>query len=328
MPVPKVNSAPPFEITRASHVRLCVADLDRSLRFYEELVGLVVTEREADIAYLRGVEEVCHHSLVLTRSGDGPACECIGMRVAGDAEIDRAAAALAERGIPIERIDVPHQGATLRFADPSGAAIELCGSMATLPRYSVAYDERKGAAPIGLDHYQLHVRDDDLATTFYADLGFRTSEFITMGGSPDEPLLGSFLARKGNANDLVMVRNVGPRLHHFSYVIHDAPVRMVALCDRAAAMGVADAVEWGPSRHGLGDEIFLYLRDPDGHRLELLSHPYLFVDLEEEPLGWSRREPKVPKLWGPDAPASWFEEASVFVGVEPAEPVELAGTDR
>ena len=63
--LPRTNYEPLFNITRASHVVLTVKDLAASRRFYEEVIGLIVTLEEGDTLYLRGIEEACHHSLVL-----------------------------------------------------------------------------------------------------------------------------------------------------------------------------------------------------------------------------------------------------------------------
>ena len=43
-------------------------DLAASREFYTRVIGLVVTEESADTIYLRGLEEICHHSLVIHRS--------------------------------------------------------------------------------------------------------------------------------------------------------------------------------------------------------------------------------------------------------------------
>ena len=44
------------------------------------------------------------------------------------------------------------------------------------------------------------------------------------------------------------------------------------------------------------------------------------IDAEEEPFGWARHDRSTPNLWGPPAPARWFEEASHFAGVPVVEP--------
>jgi catechol 2,3-dioxygenase len=326
VPLPSITFPPPFDITRFSHVRLTTRDLAASRRFYEELVGLVVSDEGDGIVYLRGVEEVCHHSLVL-RAGDKAECERIGFRVRSEDDLRAAAAFFDGRGLPTQMVELPFQGSTMHTVDPDGLPLELCVSMDTRPRHEFGFDSHRGAAPSNIDHCQSHVVEPDRGAAFYAELGFRISEYITFDGEPDQPLVGAFMARKGNANDLVLIRKLGPRFHHFSYVVHEAPTRLAHLCDVAAGMGLADSIEWGPARHGVGHEIFIYLRDPDGHRIELLSQPFQFIDPEVEPLRWSRQHPRTSMIWGPPPPVSWQNEASLYPATPVTEPkpLEAAG---
>jgi len=69
--LPPVNLRPPFNISRSSHLRLNVADLAESRNFYTNILGLVVTEEDDATCYVRGLQEACHHSLVLEKSRDG-----------------------------------------------------------------------------------------------------------------------------------------------------------------------------------------------------------------------------------------------------------------
>ena len=313
MPLPRSEPNPPFDITRASHVVLDVTDLAASRHFYEEMIGLVVTEADDEVIYLRGVEEACHHSLVLHRAAESRARR-IGLRVRREADLDAAKTWFERRGLPADYVDVPHQGKTLHATDVAGTPLELVARMTTVPRKIVAFRTFKGAAPTRLDHYQVHVADVDTAAGMYADLGFRISEYVSVDGKPDTTVLGAWNARKGNANDVVLVTNEGPRLHHFAYTLHDPQSTMLRTCDLASDLGYA--VEWGPSRHGLGSEMFLYLRDPDGHRIELMSPAYQFIDEEEEPYGWAVDDPTVPMLFGAAPSLDWFNTASRFAGVE------------
>ena len=66
MPLPPTNLAPPFVITRASHVVLTAADLGASRAFYANILGFSVSDHDSDALYLRGLEEAAHHSLVIT----------------------------------------------------------------------------------------------------------------------------------------------------------------------------------------------------------------------------------------------------------------------
>jgi catechol 2,3-dioxygenase len=85
--------------------------------------------------------------------------------------------------------------------------------------------------------------------------------------------------------------------------------------------GYLDNMERGPGRHGISNAFFLYIRDPDGHRVELFTSDYLTVDPDFEPYRWTLQDKQRQTLWGHPAPQSWFEEGSPFTGVPVREPV-------
>jgi catechol 2,3-dioxygenase len=320
MALPKPNLDAPFNVTRLSHLLLRVRDLDASRVFYEEIVGLVVTLQDDDILYLRGVEETCHHSLVLRRYDGTPKAERIGFRVQSDEDLDRAHEHFRREGREARFVEQPFQGRTLHVSDGGNVPIELCASMPTEPRQIIDFRSHRGAAATRIDHLQAHVSNLLNAAGFYADLGFRISEFASADGTEQTTCRSIFLARKGNANDIVLLSNLGPRLHHFGYVVHDATSTLTRVCDLMASHGLRERIEWGPSRHGLGYEQFLYLYDPDGHRVELLSAPYQFIDLDDQPFGWTTQTDDVRNLWGRAPPDSWFTDATQFVDITPELP--------
>ncbi|QIS14010.1 VOC family protein [Nocardia arthritidis] len=310
-----------FDITRLNHLHLDVTDLAESRRFYEEFVGLVVTEATDDAVYLRGIEEIQHHSLVLHRAADA-AVGRTGFRVAAPEDLDRLAEHFRARDLPTRFVDLPAQGRTLQVSDPQGVPVEFIAAMPVVGtrREVLDYTRKVGAAPPRFDHLQIRVPDADSAVEFWAGLGFHTSEAATATGDADEPLQVAFLERKGNANDIVFSQGPGPKLHHFAFVVHDAPVTMLHLLDTAHTHGFKTNVEYGPNRHSIGTETTMNLRDPDGHRVELLSHPY-FVDADEPTLLWSFADPLAAvSLWGAEPELSWFTETSPMRGVRAREP--------
>src|SRR5258705_2720764 len=113
MPLPKPVYYPPFNITRSSHVFMTSRDLGASRDFYEQVVGLVLSDRDADTLYFRGLEEVCHHSLVIKRHDGERKCEAIGFRVLTEEELEKAAHFFRSKGLPARWIAAPHQGRTL-----------------------------------------------------------------------------------------------------------------------------------------------------------------------------------------------------------------------
>ena len=318
MPLPAPVLHPPFDITRLSHVVLTSHDLDASCRFYCDVLGLVLTERDNDAAYLRGLEEACHHSLVLRKSADAPVCQAIGFRVLTDADLDIAQEYFARRNIQHRWQDAPYQGRTLRLVDGSGSLIELCATMGTQMRLMQCFDKFHGGSPQRLDHVQVAAADIQAACDFYAALGFRLTEYTAKDGT--EELWGVWLQRKGNPHDIVFSNGRGPRLHHFAYTVPE--VRdLIHACDVAASMGYASRLERGPGRHGIGNALFVYFRDPDGHRIELFNTHYQTIDPEDPPLRWDLTDTRRSQLWGLPATKGWFVEATEFEGVEPVEPL-------
>jgi catechol 2,3-dioxygenase len=324
--LPPVNLRPDFNITRSSHVRLTVSDLAESRNFYVNVLGLVVTEEDDRTCYLRGLQEACHHSLVLEQDQGGGTCRRIGFRVFFDEDLDLAYSWFRTRGLPAAWVDAPHQGRTLHASDPIGTPLELCATMETRPRMHIDFETHKGAHAQRLDHYQVLAPDTHALCEFYSELGFRNSEYLTHG----DRLLGAFMYRKGTCLDLAIVTGSGPRLHHFAYTVSESRDIFTA-CDLAGIAGYGDAVERGPGRHGPGGMLFVYLRDPDGHRVEVFNSHYQTIDIETEPVRWDAASLSTNARWGLPALEKWYLEASAFEGVPqivPAEPQKPMTLER
>jgi catechol 2,3-dioxygenase len=161
-----------------------------------------------------------------------------------------------------------------------------------------------------MDHFQVLAPDVALAASFYTALGFRVSDYYVAR----ERLVGAFMFRKDNPHDLVFLARAGPRFHHVGYVVQEMH-HVVRALDVAGNLGFGDALEHGPGRHGHGHSYYVYLRDPDGHRLELLLPPLRMVDIDDEPVRYDL-EGGNTNLWGLPPPRSWFEECSPLVGTK------------
>lgn len=316
MRLPAPNYHPPFNITRASHAVWSVRDLDASEAFYTQVLGLVVTARENGRLYLRGLEEVCHHSMVLTRRGGAASCDRIGLRVFSEDDLDKAHSFFTGRGLPCAFAEIPHQGRTLHVSDPLGTAMELCAAMPLAERKLTRFHEHLGGCAQRFDHYQLLLPDLETAGEFYTAIGFRLSEYMV---DASERLMALFVQRKGNPHDIAMMLGPGPRIHHAAYTTVDVHT-LIRACDVAGSLGYGRSVERGPQRHGPGHALFVYFRDPDGHRVELFNTHYLTLDIEHQPARWdpSNMDRNLP--WGLPAQRSWYEEATVFAGVPVREP--------
>jgi catechol 2,3-dioxygenase len=311
---------PPIDILRAAHAELLVTDLEVSAAFYVEALGLVETARSEESIFLRGWEERHHHSLVLTVAGQ-PAIGHLAFRVGTEEDLDTARSWLAGRGIEAAELDrSPGHGRSIRFLDPGGFPIELFHQMEIVDSNLRRYDLHRGAPIMRFDHLNFHVPEIESAVEFWLALGFRCTEFIATDG-PHEQLTGAWLRRKPTVHDLAFTAGRGPRLHHTGLYVAE-PAGILRSCDELAAAGYASSIERGPGRHGVSNAFFVYLRDPDGHRIELYSCDYYTGDPDLEPLRWSVNDPRCRTFWGMRAPDSWYEESSTVLDLA-GRPIEI-----
>jgi catechol 2,3-dioxygenase len=319
MPVPVPNLYPPFNIVRLSHIELVVTDLATSRAFYVDTLGLQVTYEEPGALYLRALEERGHHCVVL-RKGSSPSAGALGFKLFDARDLEQAEAFVRGKKLPFEWIERPFQSRTLRTRCPQGIPLEFYCRMDQLPPIHQQYALYKGVKPLRIDHFNCFSPDVDAAVAFYNEIGFRVTEY-----TEDEAtgrLWAAWTHRKGGVHDIAFTNGRGPRLHHLAFWVPH-PIAIIDLLDLMATTGWVKSIERGPGRHGISNAFFLYLRDPDGHRVELYCSDYQTVDPDLAPIKWDLKDPQRQTLWGAPAPRSWFEEGSLFTDVD----VELPTLD-
>jgi catechol 2,3-dioxygenase len=316
MSVPQTNTKTPFRFRRVSHAVFTSRDLAKSREFYTEALGLIVSDEDRDTLYLRGLEERQHHSLVIKRSTEQPACLRAGMRVHDDEELELAKREFESRGLPCQWVEVPFQGRTLHTVDVVGTPLEIVASMTRAPRRDMQVQLHKGGAARRFDHYQITVPDIQKAAVFYTSLGWRIADYMTAGTHP----IGVFLHVKDTPYDIVFLERDGPAFHHFGYIVPDVQ-SLLRACDTLGELGWGDSVEYGPGKHGVGHSYYVYLRDPDGHRVELLLPPIVHMDGDDAPAVWDVLvHTRATEAWGLPPRASWFSDRSPFLDCEVTHP--------
>ena len=310
MPVPAPNLYPPFNTVRLSHVEFGVTDLARSRAFYVDTFGLQVTDEDAGTIYLRAMEERGHHCIVLKQCERAEARD-LGFKVWDDDHLDRAAAFFTGRGLPVDWVERPFQGRTFRTRDPQGIPLEFYCRMDRLPPIHQQYRLYKGVKPLRIDHFNCFSSNVDDAVAFWNEIGFRVTEYTEDAESGR--LWAAWTHRKGGVHDIAFTNGTGPRLHHTAFWV-PTPLNIIDLLDLMSTTGWLANIERGPGRHGISNAFFLYIRDPDGHRIEIYCSDYQTVDPDLEPIRWDLKDPQRQTLWGAPAPRSWFEEGSVFAG--------------
>lgn len=310
-----------FDITRTGRAIFHVTDLEASRKFYVDALGFVVTEEDDNHLYLRGYEEQGHHSLLLKKA-DKAAVEVMSYKVYNDSDLDTIEKAVIKNDLPhkwLEKGEQHAMGRALRVQDVSGLSLEFYADMDRVESLLQRYDLHRGSKVQRIDHFNVLVPDVQKAYDFYNDeLGFRPSEYTE---DEDGKLWAIWTHRKGNVHDQAFMNGNGPRFHHIGFWLPD-PLALINTCDVLASMGMADNIERGPGRHGLSNAFFLYLRDPDGHRVEFYFGDYFTGDGDFEPKRWSVHDKTRQTFWGHEAPDSWFDETSPYLHVITGEEVK------
>ena len=124
----------PFELRKIGHVVLNVTDLDASVRFYTELLGLQVSDRYPDTMVPGGMVfmrvNTDHHGVALVGGAARPdrtTLNHFAFEVGSPDEVFRARAWLRERGVPIVFEGRRRAGCQLavEFRDPDGNNLEI-----------------------------------------------------------------------------------------------------------------------------------------------------------------------------------------------------------
>ncbi len=303
-----------FDIIRAAYADLIVTDLAASRHFYVDVLGLVITHEDDTSIHLRAFEEYLHHSLVL-RQGPVPALAALAYRVRSQADVELAARYFTALGRPVERRQAGATrgiGVAVRVEDPLGFPIEFFYDADHVERFTRRYDVHGAGAISRLDHFNIMTPDVPLAQRYYEELGFRVSEDIK---DDEGTVYASWLYRKATVHDVALTGGDGPRMHHIAFATHERN-QILNICDHLGALRMSDSIERGPGRHGVSNAFYLYLRDPDGHRIEIYTHDYYTGDPDNPTLTWDVHDNQRRDWWGNPVVPSWYAEASTVLGLD------------
>ena len=304
---------PPPDVVRAAYAELVVTDLDAARAFYVDLLGFVVSSDTGTALYLRGYDELTHHNLILRPGGQAAAAR-LAYRVRTEADLDRAEAFYAALGSRTARVPAgvtPGVGEAVRAQDPLGFTVEFFFAADYVERLQQRYDLRRGAEVARLDHFNIVVPDVRAAYEYYASLGFGLSETI----EDSQTLYAAWMFRKQTVHDVAFTGGAGPRLHHLGFFAHESH-QVLRICDILGSLRQESQIERGPGRHGVSNAFYVYLRDPDGHRVEIYTSDYYTGDPGHPVLRWSVRDPRRRDFWGHPVVPSWYTEASAVLDLD------------
>ncbi|KUF13231.1 3,4-dihydroxyphenylacetate 2,3-dioxygenase [Streptomyces silvensis] len=307
-------STPP-DVVRSAYAQLVVTDLDRARWFWGDMLGFHIQYADESLLCLRGTDELTHHSLVL-RKGETAALDHISYRVRTPEDVDRAEQYFKDLGRPVRRVPkgagTPGVGDAVRVVDPLGFPVEFFHDIERAERHIQRYDLRRGAEIARLDHFNICTPDIPAAYAHYQALGFGCSE--TIEGDEHE-LYAAWMYRKQTVHDVAFTGGAGPRLHHVGVATHESH-QVLRTADLFGSLRQEHHIERGPGRHGVSNAFYLYLRDPDGHRVEIYTSDYYTGDPDHETYRWNVKDDRRRDFWGNAVIESWYKEASPVLDLD------------
>jgi catechol 2,3-dioxygenase len=284
-------------LSQLAHVEVLSPVPEESLRFYTDVLGLQETARVGQSVYLRGWGDYFHHCLKLTEAPHAGLGH-IGWRTAGPDELEQAVARLEAtgQGEGWSEEETGH-GPAYRYRSPAGGHLnEVFWEVeryAAPPALRSTYPSRpqryvpRGVAARTLDHVTIASRDVMADVSWYGDtLGHRFTEYIVV---PEENDLVVFAMTTTVhiAHDMAIVldpTDAAARVNHVAFWVEHRE-ELLRAADVLLDAGVA--IEFGPGRHGMGEQDYLYVREPSGLRIELNAGGYRNFAPDWEPVRWT-----------------------------------------
>ncbi len=247
--------------------------------------------------------------------GPPPALRAFAFRVKTPEDVDKAEAFFTELGCRVERRKngfVRGIADAVRVSDPLGMPYEFFFETEHVERLTWAYD-RHGVCPmVRLDHFNQVTPEIPRAVAYMEDLGFKVSENIQ-----DEhgTVYAAWMRAKPSVHDAALTGGPGPQMHHMAFATYERG-NIAGLCDRLGALRLSDCIERGPGRHGISNAYYLYLRDPDGHRIEIYTTGYYTGDPDNPVVTWDVHDNQRRDWWGSPVVTSWYNECSPVLDLD------------
>ena len=280
--------------TAVSHIAFRVPAVAEAVRFYTRVLGMVpagnAPEGGARLGWGAG-----HHVIDLYEGDQGLVHYGFEVRDPGGVAAIRQRleqAGSEVRGLNAACIDFPDGPVDgLTVTDPDGTEVHF---HSRVYRHGEALAD-PGRRPIKFQHTTLGTAAIGPMIDFFVGvIGFRISDQLADGAF-------AWLRSDRDHHTLaVVVTGHGGDIDHYSYDLAEWADFKV-WCDRLTELDVP--VQWGPGRHGPGNNLFTFFDDPAGNHIELSAEMEKFHDdrVEYVPRRWTPA-PTTVNLWGGQTP--------------------------
>ncbi|MCB1889663.1 MAG: catechol 2,3-dioxygenase [Rhodocyclaceae bacterium] len=279
-------------VLRPGHFQMRVLDLEASIRFYTNVIGLKEVARDDQgRVYFKTQDERDHNSFLI-READSAGVDFVGFKVQDAAALDQLEADLKAYGVETRRIpagEMLETGERVRFTLPTGHDIELyaqktdVGNGMPYVNPEVFVPDARGINPVRMDHCLLYGPNIEAAQKIFVDvLGFYLVEHVLMDDGETD--LAIWLSCSNKAHDIAFVRHPEPgKLHHVAFFL-ESWEQVLKAADIMSMNRVS--IDIGPTRHGVTRGTTIYAFDPSGNRFETFCGGYQTYP-DQKPITWT-----------------------------------------
>ncbi len=240
---------PRASIRGVRSVELVATNFEEAGRFYESVWGLKPVPSQNGARLYRGTAG--YHHVVGLHRGPQPALVRLVFDVADRAGVDALHRAVVATGRPVSapaRLAADGGGYGFGCQDPDGRNLAfVCDAADHADAQDVADRPRKIA------HVNLNAKDFDASLRFFTEtLGFRVID--------DNAPLWFLHCANTDHSSIVLAKTNLPTLNHVAFEMPEFDSVMRGM-GRMKDNGYP--IEWGPGRHGPGDNVFAYFCGPD-----------------------------------------------------------------
>jgi catechol 2,3-dioxygenase len=280
-------------ISQLAHVELATPCLEQSRDFYVNVLGLTQVAAADGSVFLRAWGEFLSYSLQLVE-GEQPEVRRIGWRADSDDDLRRAVDTLTADGVDGTWVE-PNvgRGRAFQFRSPGGHGHEIFWDVEPLALpaelASSLPNRRQKFAPVGvgarmIDHVTFGTDDVLRDVRWFCDkLDFRYMEYTA---KEDGTVFFGMVTTNEQAHNLGILHNptgVPGAVHHLAFWLEQ---EMDVIRGADILMEAGFPIEYGPGKHGMGENTFLYVREPSGLRVEIFAGGYRNYMPDWQPVGW------------------------------------------
>lgn len=274
-----------IRVKRIGHATFETPEVERQVDYYTGVVGLVPLEREQDRVLL--VSQLGDISVIVQR-GTAARLTRIAFQVSPHDDLHEHARFLSNEGIraSVDQVSLPGIATMLSFQDPKGTVVEIFNQADA----ATGVSRPAGVAPTKLGHIAFMMPDIHPYVAFYQRiLGFRVSDW--------QEDFFCFMRCGADHHTINFATGKSTRMHHMAFELKDW-AHVQTACDHLGRMDVP--IIWGPGRHGISHNIFVYHRDPDDQMVEFYTEMDQMLDEDLgyfDPRPWHKDRPQRPKVW-------------------------------